>query len=201
MIKVNLLRNVGVTQTGGITSAAEIAPGGPGRQVFIKLFCTLLFPIGLIAYEKFNISLLDAEVVKSETRIKEVEKARSKYGDVGPKVERYTKERKRVDEQLSAVRKIARTRLRDVKALDALQSLLPDQTWFQKVVIDENNVKLFGYTMSEDGISILIRALENSPFFSQVEPKSAVQENLSTGPAKKFEMDFHIGKSEQDKNE
>ena len=197
MIKVNLLRNVGTTQVGGITSAGEVVPSNVGRQIFTKVFCMLLFPIALIGYEKFNISVLNSEYAQNEAKIKEVEKARSKYGDVGPKVERYTKERKHVDEQLAVVRKLARTRLRDVKALDALQSLVPEQTWFQKVSIDENNVKLYGYTMSEDGISILIRALENSPFFSQVEPKSTSQENLAAGPAKKFEMDFHIGKAEQ----
>jgi hypothetical protein len=201
MIKVNLLRNMGLVQGAGAADsggAGASAVSVDARQDAIKkLLAILIIPIGLIAYEKTSLSDLEAELVNLQNKLTEVQAEREKYGDQGPRVEKHTKEKKKIEEETEIVKDLARLRLREVKSLDALQSLIPQRTWIRKVAISGNTVRLDGYSASDSGVSDFIRALENSVFFSRVEPKSTSQEMLRTGPVKRFELEFRVGKREQ----
>ncbi len=206
MIKINLLRNLGMTQGGASLEAAGAAGGGGGaamslsddaqKQVALKVAAFLVLPIALYIYEYFNLTSLQEALIQQQQKVQQIQAEKSKYGDTGPRVERFNKEKARVEKEIEAVRNLARVRLREVKALDALQSLMPNRTWVKKVSIEGNVVKLEGYSSSETGVTEFIRALENSVSFSRVEPKSTVQENLASGPVKRFEMDFRIGKQD-----
>jgi Tfp pilus assembly protein PilN len=189
MIKVNLLRNMGLDQVGGDAVSADTQ-----RKALIKILVVGLFPGALMIYEKFNLSVLSAEVQEVEAKVQKVEQEKASFGDAAPIVEKYTKEKKKIDKDLDVIRGLAKNRLREVKALDALQSLLPSHSWISELKIVDNNVNLRGYSTAEEGVADLIRALDQSAFFSKVNPKSTIEEVLPSGPVKKFELEFRIGK-------
>jgi len=195
MIKVNLLRNMGLAKGGMADSAEAVAPE-TARLAVAKVIAILIFPLLLYVYERVNLNEVEENLHKVQGKVLNVKNERAKFGDAGPKIEMYNKEKARVDKELEVVRTIARNRLREVKALDAIQSLMPSKTWTKKISIDGNIVRLEGYTSSNDGISDLIRALEANVYFSRVEPKYTAQEVLPSGPVKKFELEFRIGKQE-----
>ena len=198
MIKVNLLRNLavaqGVSPSGGAFDALGGGDAATQKQAGIKAAAMLIFPILLYVYETFNLSTLRGELVAVQTAIQGIEAEKSKFGDLGPRVDKYKKEKARIDEELAIVRGLALSRLREVKSLDALQSLVPQKTWLNKVAIEGTKVKVEGFTTSTEGISELIGALDRSAFFSKIEPKSTSQEMLPSGPAKRFELEFRVGK-------
>jgi Tfp pilus assembly protein PilN len=197
MIKVNLLRSVGLEQgsgAGGVSIAVESLSPEMKRQATIKTICILIFPLLIYLYERLQISELDAAVQKVQAQVAEVEQEKSTFGDTGPKMEKFATDKKRIDRQLDAVRVLTKGRLREVKSLDALQSLVPSKTWFKQVAIEGNLIKLTGYTSTDEGIVNLSKALETSALFSKVESKAAVQETLVTGPVKRFEFEFRFGR-------
>jgi Tfp pilus assembly protein PilN len=201
MIKVNLLRNMGLVQGAGAADsggAGASAVSVDARQDAIKkLLAIFIIPVALIAYEKTSVSDLETEMANLQNRLVEVQTERERFGDQGPRVEKHSKEKKKIEEETEIVKDIARVRLREVKSFDALQSLIPQRTWIKKVAISGNTVSLEGYSATDSGVSDFIRALENSVFFSRVEPKSTSQEMLRTGPVKRFELEFRVGKREQ----
>ena len=198
MIKVNLLRNLAVAQ--GVTPADSSFAGlgasdaNTQKQAATKAVVMLVFPIFLYVYETFNLSTLRGELATVRTAIEQIDAEKGKFGDLGPRVDKYKKEKARIDEELAVVRGLALSRLREVKSLDALQSLVPQKTWLNKVAIEGTKVKVEGFTTSAEGISELIGALDRSAFFSKIEPKSTSQEMLPSGPAKRFELEFRVGK-------
>ena len=197
MIKINLLRNVGMT-TGGITPQSAGVALSPDLQkaALGRLAIIALFPLAVFAYEKFNLSVLQGEVDKVNAQITDVNAQKASFGSVAPKVEKFTKEKKEIVKQVEAVRELARNRLREVKTLDALQSFMPDQAWLSDLQINGSVVKLDGFTLADDGVTRLIKALESSVLFSQITPKSTSKVDLPAGPAKKFQLEFRVGKKE-----
>lgn len=196
MIKINLLKNMGGTE-GGAGGVSVAITNETLRMVVLKVFATFILIIGLMIYENVNLSEIDDQIKKIQLNVQQVQAEKAKFGDAGPKIELYNKEKIRVDKELEVVRVIARNRLREVKALDAIQSLMPAKAWTKKIVIEGNLVKLDGYTSSDDGVNEIIRALEGSVYFSKVEPKNTSQENRPGGPVKRFELEFRIGKQNE----
>jgi cell division protein FtsB len=201
MIKVNLLRNVGVTAGGGAggdqqASAISLSPSA-NKAAGGRVAVILLLPLALYTYDWIANSALETEFAEVRTKLESVKAERAKFGDTGVRMEQYTKEKKELDEKVDAIREVARNRLREVKSLDALQSLVPSRTWLNKVDIKGNLVRITGLTSSDEGITELIRGLESSSFFSRVEPKSTSQEMLGTVSVKKFDLEFRVGKVQE----
>ena len=197
MIRINLLRNVGMSTGGAAVQSASIAISPDLQKAAgIRLAVILLFPLAVFGYEKFNLSVLQGEVDKVNAQVTDINNQKAAFGSVAPKVERFTKEKKEIEKQADAVRELARSRLREVKTLDALQSFMPEQAWLSDLSIKGNVVVLNGFTLADDGVTRLIKALESSVLFSQITPTSTSKVDLPGGPAKKFQLEFRVGKQE-----
>jgi hypothetical protein len=199
MIKVNLLRNIGVAASASGDQQTLSAPSSPSanKAAGIRLGMILLFPLMLYVYDWIANSSLETELADVQAKLESVKAERAKFGDTGVRMEQYTKEKKELDEKVDSIREVARNRLREVKSLDALQSLIPSRTWLNKVDIKGNLVRISGLTGSDEGITELIRGLESSSFFSRVEPKSTSQEMMGSVALKKFELEFRVGKVQE----
>ena len=199
MIKINLLRNVGVSAQsvgGGEGDASPMSPTA-NKAAGARIAVILLFPVALYVYDMIANSTLEQELHDVTAKLESVKAERAKFGDTGVRMEQYTKDKKVLDEKVDAIREIARNRLREVKSLDALQSLIPTKTWLSRVDIKGSLVRITGLTSAEEGITDLIRGLESSSFFSRVEPKSTSQETLGAVTVKKFELEFRVGKVQE----
>lgn len=204
MIRVNLLRSTGMTAAAPTSNPF----GSGGTQVVtlnsektggLKLFVILLFPVLFYAYEYMTLSDLEVQKTQVEAEAAAVEGKRAAYGDAGPKVEKYTKEKQRIDTQLSAIRELTKDRLRVLKTLDTLQSIANNitQVWFESIKIEGPQVKVIGYSLSDEGLATLFAALNGSPFFSKLIPQSQTQVTTQTGQRLvRFQVEFTIGRQE-----
>ena len=210
MIKVNLLRNVGMAKASEVGGAAAMGEAGIGggplsadaqKSAAIKIAVIMVFPLLFLVYEKIAINDISARVQVIQAKIDVLKEERAKFGDAAPKIEKYNKEKQRIDKELDIVRGISRGRLRELKTLDALQSLMPNKTWARKIAFKGGSVILEGFSDGDDGVTELIRALEGNVLFSKVELKFTTSEQGSdssgTGSSlKKFEIEFRIGRQE-----
>jgi Tfp pilus assembly protein PilN len=196
VIKANLLVNVGGAKAQSIQAEVLTESVGELRKALPKLVLILISPLCLMIYEKIIINEIQGKIEAERASLVSLQAQRDKLGAAAPRIEKYTKEKQKIDKELDVVRGIARNRLKEVKTYDVLQSILPEKTWLKRIEIVDDRVQIIGYTMGEDGVQELMSALEGSAFFSQVEPKSTTQETLSIGVAKKFEIEFHVGKKD-----
>ena len=197
MIKVNLLKNTGL-EGAAISSqpGMHIVAVDQQKLAIGKVAVMLVFPGLVWVYESINISSLSQSLAAIQKQVTELDAEKQKYGDAAPKVEKFTKEKKRIDQHLDGIRELAKNRLREVKALDMLQTITPNQVWFDKILIDGSHVKATGYSNTDEGIETLYAQLSHSAMFSSFEPKSQSQETVNGQKVMRFDVEFRIGRSE-----
>lgn len=200
MIKVNLLRNSGLANLAVSSSAAarteSVVTPEVRKNALLKLGVLLVIPLALYAYERSNFQDAVDKYESLQARIRQLQSEKSKYGDTTQRVEKYTREKQRIDKELDSLRTLSQRRLREVKALDALQTLIPERVWMKKLIIEGTVVKLEGFSATEEAVTRLIRSMESSAYFSQVEPKNITQESVGSGQAIKFEIECRAGKAD-----
>lgn len=192
MIKINLLRSLGM-------SSAPIADGelsaiNVNQQASIKGLMILLFPLLVIGWEKINISFIRSEGESLEQQISKIEQEKASFGDVSPRVEKFTKERDKIEAEVETIRELTGNRLREVKTLDQLQSLVPSGAWLRKVSIKGLEVTLEGFTRYERGVPEFISILEKSAFFTNIRPGDTSRIDVGNAQALKFTLGFEIAK-------
>jgi Tfp pilus assembly protein PilN len=202
MIRINLLRTMGVSGVGtnigtSASSGGEIISVDVRRQAAIKVAIILLFPVLLFIWEKLRINSLQSDQVQIQQKVTAVEAERASFGSTAPRVAKANKLKEKMTKEIKIIRELARNRLREVKALDQLQTILPEKTWLSSLKIEGSKITMDGYALNESAITELMTALNSNAFFSGVQPKFQVQEtNSSLGQVTKFGFEFRVGNSE-----
>lgn len=203
MIRINLLRSMGVSGVGtnigtSASSGGEIISVDVRRQAAIKVAIVLLFPTLLFIWEKLRLNSLQSDQVQIQQKVTAVEAERASFGSTAPRVAKANKLKEKMTKEIKIIRELARNRLREVKALDQLQTILPDKTWISAIKVEGGKITLDGYALNESAITELMTALNTNAFFSSVQPKGQVQEsNKTLGQVTKFGFEFRVGNSEE----
>jgi Tfp pilus assembly protein PilN len=203
MIRINLLRTMGVS--GVVTNIGTSASSGGDiisvdvrRQAAIKVAIILLFPTLLFIWEKLRLNSLQSDQVQIQQKVTAVEAERASFGSTAPRVAKANKLKEKMTKEIKIIRALARNRLREVKALDQLQTILPEKTWISAIKVEGSKITMDGYALNESAITELMTALNTNAFFSGVQPKGQVQEtNKVLGQVTKFGFEFRVGNSEE----
>ena len=201
MIRINLLRNMGMssagTAMGTSVAGSELITVDVRRQAAIKVVVILLFPMLLFIWEKLKINSLQAEKAQVQQRVDAVEAEKASFGSAAPRVEKANRLKEKIEKEIKVIRELAKDRLREVKALDQLQNVLPSGTWLNEVAIEGGKLALDGYALNEGSLTELLTALNGNPFFSMVQPKgTSLQANELLGSITKFNIEFRVGRQE-----
>jgi Tfp pilus assembly protein PilN len=203
MIRINLLRTMGVSGVGtnigtSASSGGDIISVDVRRQAAIKVAIILLFPTLLFIWEKLRLNSLQSDQVQIQQKVAAVEAERASFGSTAPRVAKANKLKEKMTKEIKIIRELARNRLREVKALDQLQTILPDKTWISAIKIEGGKITMDGYALNESAITELIAALNNNAFFSDVQPKGqAIETNKTLGQVTKFGFELRVGNSEE----
>jgi Tfp pilus assembly protein PilN len=200
MIRINLLRSTGFSSAPsvmGMSSGTEMSGADQQKLAIGKLVVMLIFPLLLYGYEYSNLSGLKSQFDAADTEAKAVEAKKAAFGDAGPKVEKYTKQKKKIDAQMVVIRALTKSRLREVKALDAIQEITPPQIWYDSLTFDGGEVTAKGYAVSDADLQTLYSRLSTSPLFSNFTPGASGGPPDPTGKSStKFECKFRIGRQD-----
>jgi len=196
MIKINLARRKGTgTGTGatGVDSTEshfEIHDAGASAQkgALVKLVLMFAFVGGLMFYENQNVTSYQAEMIKQSAKITELQTDLEGKRSVTSGMEVIEKSAQVLEQKLAIMKKLSRVRLREVKALDYIQSVVPEKIWFSNIVFDDNKLVLQGYAVSDDDLNELTKGLENSVQFSNVIILQATDARVANSSFKQFEI-------------
>ncbi len=193
MIRVNLLKSAGATGS-VVRSASGDAPSAQTQKEAGKRLGVILGAVAVLyLYNMFVVSAQQDRLAAINGEVAGIEAQKTALGPTTPLVEKYNVEKKTIEGQLEVLRVLARNRLREVKALDSIQSLMSDKTWLRELKTEAGNLTMSGYSLTDDGITDLIRSLDTSVFFSDLIVKSTSEERLDTTTVKRFDVEFKIG--------
>jgi Tfp pilus assembly protein PilN len=200
MIKINLLRNMGMssaTAMGTSVAGGDFVSVDVRRQAAIKVVIILLFPVLLFIWEKLRLNSLQADKAQIQQRVDAVEAEKASFGSAAPRVEKANRLKSKIEKQLEVIQGLAKNRLREVKALDQLQSVLPSGTWLESVMIQNGKIALDGFALNEGSLTELLQALSGNVYFSEPKPKgTSVVQNPTLGTVTKFNIEFNVGRQE-----
>ena len=196
MIKVNLLN--GIASAPGAAMSGSSNPSGSIDANVQKAagarFVAILLAVGLVYL--YNMTVVQSEQAKLsliQRATKKLQDETNGYGPPAPIVEKYNAEKGKTEKQLTVMRTLAGNRLREVKALDSLQSLMSGDTWLSHVQIKDGHMEMQGMAKTPQGLTDLIRNLGQSAFFTNLQVKSATQEGSATDATNKFDLECQVG--------
>jgi Tfp pilus assembly protein PilN len=203
VIKVNLLQSyAGPTS---VSPTGTVVPGQTGQpiggssisgkdQAEAALKVGMLFVplILLISFEFYN----TGELQRKEAQINaELAAAKSKTDTLKPQVEavkKFQENKKELEVKINAIRTISKERLKNVKALDALQAIMPPKAWLTELTIKDTLVTLKGLAVEDVDVSQLMAGLEESVYFANVTLKSVESERTKEGVTKKYFIEVFL---------
>lgn len=197
MIRINLLRNLGLAASGTSMTggSGDIISVDVRRQAAVRMVVILLFPLLLLIWENLKINSLEAQKAQTQQRVDAVEGEKASFGSAGPRVEKANKLKQKIQREITVIRELAKNRLREVKALDQLQSVLPAGVWLKKVTMESGKISMVGTALTSASVTELLTALNSNVFFSQVEPKGTKSQTHETlGNVTEFQIQCRVGR-------
>lgn len=205
MIRVNLLRNMsgGAGQMSGgtgVTTAMGSGALSPDAQKRLAMrLAVVLGAVGLVwFYEQSEISVKQNELANIRQQISTIQAKKQQYGDAGPIVEKYTQQKAVLESQIKVLESVTVNRLREVKLLDAIQSILPQKAWLESIKVEKGRATISGLAPDAETVNNLYRQLENNVLFSDVQQRQNVDKDIpELGLLRAFEFQFVAGRPEK----
>lgn len=197
MIRVNLARNRAQSGEQGTTanfSAGSSDSGDSSEQkVALKNLFLLFVGIGcLVIYEKYNVFTLNDSRMILVQEYSQLEQQLAKDKESLDRYKTSEADAKTLEDKLAIIKKLSRTRLREVKALDYIQEIIPDKVWLKQLNMDQEVVKISGYSMLDEDLSNFIQTLDKSAFFQEVLLTQAQEVASKSGSYKQFDISARL---------
>jgi type IV pilus assembly protein PilN len=191
MIKVNLTKTR-VTGNGefneAMVSPSETIGVGP-LTILFKILLMLFATVGLMTYERININSLQSQLSTLNLQSVQLNQEYAKLQQQTAPMKEFEGKAKELEDKLKIMKKLSRLRLRAVKALDFIQTSLPERMWFTSIDMKEEKVILKGYSATDEDISKFLKTIEGSVLFTNVLLVRAEVSRLPNGEGKQFEID------------
>ena len=198
MIRVNLLidarQTSSVGTTGGVYSVTSTRVGtmvgqlSNKRDLLIRLGMVLIPIVIMFGYREYLNHSAKGELASLQEKLVSLKTQLQKLDPQVKETERFQDEKKKVLSQLEIVKKLSKERIKNVKSLDALQSLIPPKSWLTSVKIIDNKVEIEGLATDDIILSDFMQALGNSIYFSNVSLVTSDEIKTNEGVAKKFSL-------------
>lgn len=200
MIKVNLLRDIsqmGQPKKRFSFGSSDSSPAAVGTQDETKEFVTraivfilpIIFTFGYQKYRKMiseeDFKNLQNEQQALQAKIKALEPAIRE-------VEKFQEEKRKLNSQLEVIKQLSKERLKNVKSLDMLQTIMPQKSWLTSLKIIEKKVEIEGLAVDDIVISELMQAMSTTIYFSNVTLVSSEESKQSEGVVKKFKIKCNL---------
>ncbi len=188
MIRVNLAKTHNYTSTGTQTAiamdqAAAMSLSGPHPAVKVALM--VIMPILLYGYESYNLTQKNIVLSREKAKAQQVEAEVSQFGSVKSVVEDLVKEKEKLDEQLTVIKKISQKRAYKLQAIQVVQRSLLDDLWLDEMVVDQSTLNFKGFSRSPTSVQEIVQNLTShdfilSAFNKKMERVKSGKENLNS---------------------
>lgn len=192
MIQINLLKNLDlrsapiVKTTGGI-SYGEVNTGDR-RALLLKLLLILAVPYALKMYEERLFQEKHNNIAAARVQLNQATEEVNRLGSVVEVVSRFEKERTRLENRLKVIEELAKGRLREVIAMDKVQSMIPERGWLTGFEMEGEKLVLQGIALSEKDVMDFVQRMEESNVFSEVVFTSTSDPSGADRNRRKFEV-------------
>lgn len=204
MIKINLLKNRGdASQAGTSTNTVNYETyfdsgdsGSGGKAVLGRLLVMFLFPGLLMLYEYYHIDQLQNELSIMRGKANGVAQELEKSKPIAAQARELQKKIQDLEGRIRAIKDLSKIRLREIKAVDYIQNVIPERVWLTMLNIDGDKMQVEGGALSDEQLSRFMDAIDGKSFFRNVILLRAVEEKTKDGTIKRFQISSSLTATE-----
>lgn len=204
MLKVNLLKNKGgsgqqqqePTFVGNETIQFSMEDSGGNSDVVAKVLAMLIWVLVLYGYEWYNVGQLTAQAQQASTRLNSIN---TQIQQLQPQIQQakaITAEYEAFKKKIELVKVIGQNRLREIRALDHLQNVIPEKSWFTLVKFEDNEFQLEGVAANDQTLDTLLASVRRHTGFKDVLLSKAVESKNDQGTLKVFVINSNMAGGE-----
>jgi type IV pilus assembly protein PilN len=176
MIRINLLSDREAIRKE--TSRQQIS-------ILLLSLCLLLVVLGGVHFRQVQ------KQKALEEEIRQVNKTLTELQAKVGKVEEYKAAKQELEAKLLVIATLETGKLRVPRMLDNLAEFMPEKMWVEKMVMKGDSLSLEGFAIDHETIATFMKALEASPFFSNVELLLTEKKDVGGVAMKSFSLVTH----------
>lgn len=159
-------------------------------QKQILLLGTLVMAtIAVIGWVHFSIR---SDISAAKTQVAQIEASIKKFEPQLKQVEAYKAKKAEVEQKLEVIHGLDRSRSGPVHMMDELATHTPDKVWLQRLEARGAHLKLEGKSLDNEIVAAFLTALNESPYFGNVELKRTELESRGGFKLHNFEVSATI---------
>ena len=195
MIRTNLIVSKldAADQKGGVYIAKETIKPEQVRALIVKLFLIVVFTSGLKLYEDSNIAKLQKQRNVINAKISELEVVLKKLQAFSEETLESQKKIQNIEKKIQIVHQLSKVRLREIKALDSIQSIVPEKVWLSNISYNGSEVTMSGGAIDGSDLASFIEFLEENVLFKNIILKQSQIITDSRGTYEQFSMTLNLG--------
>ena len=194
MIRVNLL-NSKVHGASQEDFEFEVPSGGASSERLAVLNFVLFvgFVLALVIYENSEKTKLQEKSVLLQQELAQVDtQVQQKKMEV-EKSKNALKELEELKVRAEKLKKLSQSRLNEIKALDYLQTVIPERIWLDSIRYRNKKVFIKGFAVTDSDLTDFLKALEAKPYYQDVILLKATESKSDSGSVKSFEISSVLG--------
>lgn len=166
MIRINLLKNFGANSSEVLK---QIEDQKQVQTQFVKKFLVLMLGVlALFGYEQYNIPLLRQEQGKAQVELNELIAFNQKKEALKAEIEKYEKDRIRLNRQTEFLQMIQNDRTLTLDLLVKVKELIPTNLWLTSIKMSGKMIEIRGEADSERQINEFNQKLAALNFLKDV---------------------------------
>ncbi len=196
MIRINLAKSIPIAT---VANNAEVMEGNLElgsqdiqKQGMIRLAVMLLFPLGLLVYEKQNIPDLQRTFKQKTAELNKLQAKNNAAKGAVEEILKFNEDKEKLQNQVDTLENLQKDRLREVKILDNIQKDIPEKVWLKRIEFKDTELKIFGTSTGDPEIASFVDNLSKMVFLTSVIPVKSADEVSDKGIFKTFELSCKI---------
>jgi type IV pilus assembly protein PilN len=180
-----------ISESGEIVDVSEDSK----RAGLVRLLIIMIFPTFLFMFEQINIPPKRSRLAALNSQLADLQAYNGKAANSVVEIKKFKDDKQKLQSQLAIIETLSKSRIRDIKVLEAIQGMIPQKAWLVQLQMDQNKVVLAGRAVNDSDVSGFLDALSKSIFFTNVNLDSSVEERSEYGPVRKFEITCSLEKT------
>lgn len=195
MIKVNLIKTK-LSSQGGVTQEQSTimgtvgtslgSVGGDQVELFKKLGLMVILPVLLVIYEQYNVGNLNDAFKRLSNQTVQLQGQKSQKQSELQNMQSSEMNINEFQKKMEILKSLGKQRLREIKALDFIQTVIPEQVWLTEIEYPGDKFTLKGYAVTDSDLDAFIQRVESRSYFRDVVLLKSDEVKLSGGAVRQF---------------
>ena len=113
--------------------------------------------------------VMSGRIEDAHERVKSLEQQLQQFKPQQEQVDAFKKKKAEIEQKLAVIERLERSRSGPVHILDELASRIPERVWLTSLSANNGQVELAGLSLDNELIALFLTALNDSPYFTNVE--------------------------------